>query len=558
MTLKKRVVLAWLCLGVLVSMESAWSLERVLGGAGLHGIHGLVVAGNGEIIVGSLFGQSIYGIDPVTGNRRVVVPPPYGAADDLVLDQQSRLVWTSLYAGAVYRQEADGRIKTLAEGLPGVNGLAFDMKGRLFVSQVFLGDALYEIDVNGASPPRKILENIGGLNGFDFDGKGNLYGPLWFKGQVVRVDVDSAEVTVLSDMLTVPSSVKFDQQGSLWVVDTGAGKLLRINTQTGMVEASISLPTGMDNLAFDHANTGYVSVFADSALYKVDIGSERAEPLMTYPLGFPSDIALLESKTRSLIYVADTFSVKEFDLAGDSVRSVARGGEQPLYSAGSGIDVDEDHIYLAGGNVVDVLDRQTGSVVRSYQNIPGATDVIGLSEDNLIVSLAGKGEVWRIAGDDRWPIASDLAGPGAMIRDGVGRILVSLKHSGEVVSIVVETGDIEIVASNLLAPEGMVKVSACELLVAETGRKQLSMINTDSGKLVRSFEKLPIGLLPIFSTNVPSTKVPGPLTGLVVLSSGDVLMSSDVEDALYRIHIQGESMPGVGRSCANKTVESPR
>ena len=37
----------------------------------------------------------------------------------------------------------------------------------LFVAVSFLGDALYELDPNGANPPRLIAEQLGGLNAMD-------------------------------------------------------------------------------------------------------------------------------------------------------------------------------------------------------------------------------------------------------------------------------------------------------------------------------------------------------------------------------------------------------
>ena len=44
-----------------------------------------------------------------------------------------------------------------------------------------------------------IMEKMGGLNGFQFGPDDLLYGPLQFKGQVVKVDVDKAELTVVVD-----------------------------------------------------------------------------------------------------------------------------------------------------------------------------------------------------------------------------------------------------------------------------------------------------------------------------------------------------------------------
>ncbi|MEB3735490.1 hypothetical protein ULF88_18625 [Halopseudomonas pachastrellae] len=44
------------------------------------------------------------------------------------------------------------------------------------------------IDRAGAAPPRLIGKELGGFNGFEVGADGWLYGPLWFKGQVVRIN----------------------------------------------------------------------------------------------------------------------------------------------------------------------------------------------------------------------------------------------------------------------------------------------------------------------------------------------------------------------------------
>src|SRR4029077_7717230 len=103
--------------------------------------------------------------------------------------------------------------------LPGINSLAYRKDGRLYATIVFLGDTLYEIDVEGVKPPRMIMEKMGGLNGFEFGPDDMLYGPLWFKGQVAKVDVDKPELTVVADGFKTPAAVNFDSKGNLWVVD---------------------------------------------------------------------------------------------------------------------------------------------------------------------------------------------------------------------------------------------------------------------------------------------------------------------------------------------------
>ena len=96
--------------------------------------------------------------------------------------------------------------------MAGPNSLAFGKDGRLFVSEVFLGDALYEIDIKNVDKPefksiarnelRRIADKLGGLNGFEINkDDGFLYGPLWFKGQAVKINLETGAVEVIADGL---------------------------------------------------------------------------------------------------------------------------------------------------------------------------------------------------------------------------------------------------------------------------------------------------------------------------------------------------------------------
>ncbi|HRE03689.1 MAG TPA: hypothetical protein PLV68_20505, partial [Ilumatobacteraceae bacterium] len=64
---------------------------------------------------------------------------------------------------------------------------------------------------------------MGGLNGFDFGQDGLLYGPLWFKGEIVAIDVAKAEMTTVARGFRIPAAVNFNSTGTLYVVDTALG-----------------------------------------------------------------------------------------------------------------------------------------------------------------------------------------------------------------------------------------------------------------------------------------------------------------------------------------------
>src|ERR1044072_7275539 len=167
-----------------------YEVTKLVPGSAFHGVHGLGIDKAGRLFAGSVAGAALYEVDRNNGSAKIVVPAPEGMADDIAFAPDGTMAWTGFLTGDLYSRKGDGPIKKLASGLPGINSLAFRKDGRLYATQVFLGDALYELDVDGVKPPRKIMEKMGGLNGLEFGPDDKLYGPLWFKGQVAKVDVD--------------------------------------------------------------------------------------------------------------------------------------------------------------------------------------------------------------------------------------------------------------------------------------------------------------------------------------------------------------------------------
>ena len=162
-------------------------------------------------------------------------------------------------------------MRVLAKDLPGLNSLDFDRRnGKLYASQVFLGDALWEIDVAGQKPPRLIKKDMGGFNGFEVGPDGMLYGPLWFKGQVVKIDPANGDMTVIADGFKIPAAANLDGKGNLWVVDTRSGELVRVELATGRKTVAKQLKPSLDNLAIAPDGTIYVSNMADNSIEAFD------------------------------------------------------------------------------------------------------------------------------------------------------------------------------------------------------------------------------------------------------------------------------------------------
>jgi len=114
---------------------------------------------------------------------------------------------------------------------------------------------------------RKIMEGMGGLNGFQFGPDGKLYGPLWFNGEVARVDVDAATIETVASGFGVPAAANFGPDGALYVLDTLHGEVVRVVIDTGEKTVVAAVRTGLDNLDFDANGKLYVTGMAEAAIF---------------------------------------------------------------------------------------------------------------------------------------------------------------------------------------------------------------------------------------------------------------------------------------------------
>ena len=511
-----------------------YKAEVFVPGAGLHCIHGLTFDAKDRLYVGSVVGQQLYRVDTKTGAHEIYVGPSEGLADDMEVAPDGSLVWTSIIQGFVRAKAEGGEVRVLAKGLPGINSIAFNSEGRLFAAEVFLGDALYEIDYAGEKPPRQILKDIGGLNGFDFGPDGFLYGPLWFKGQVVRVNVDSGELTVVAEGFKIPAAANFNSKGVLHVLDSAVGDIVTVDTKTGAKAVVAHLKTAMDNLAFDSHDNLYVTVMSESAVYEVDTKTGTSRLVRTNTLGVPADMAIWRDGGAETIYLADTFALRSVDPATGKVTDIARFVETDL-DYPSGITVTDKHIHTTGffGGVVQTFDRKTGKTLATRHGFAAPFDVLELEDGSLIVAQLAAGNLVHVTGEadsDRTAIAEGLVTPSALAFAGKDAIYVVQAMKGEVTRINLATKERAAVAQGLKGPEGLAVDATGRLIVSEVGARRVVAIDPSNGAVTVLAEDLPIGLA--LSPGMPPI---GVQTGVAVTAKGEIVVSADIEDALYKL-----------------------
>jgi sugar lactone lactonase YvrE len=407
-----------------------------------------------------------------------------------------------------------------------MNSLALDPRGRLFGTQVFLGDALWEFDRAGKQAPRLVRKDLGGLNGFDFAPDGRLCGPLWFRARVVCLDVDSGAMEVVAEGFTTPAAANFDPEGELHAIDNATGEVFHIDRAAHTKTRIATAPTNLDNLAFAPDGRLFVTNMPDNAIYEIDRASGAIRTVISSPLTLPGGIA----RSGGTLYVADTFALSAVDLASGTVRDISRDGEAS--GAPSLVAANDTHVATASlhRESVALWDVASLQVVAQWSNL-GRPSAIALGPNRRIVVATADGLLFELdpaRPESRRELARGLAMPMGLVRTTKGWI-VSEAASGQLL-VIGDDGTRRILASELRHPEGIAWLADGRIAVAETAADRVTLVDPATGRKETIATGLPLGLLDL--PGMPPGIFP---TGLAATEDGALLLSSDVEGGVLRL-----------------------
>lgn len=525
------------CAGLSTSRPAGWAApDALVAPSSFTGVHGLAVDKQGRLLAGSVVGNAIWEVDRSTGAAKILVGGPEGQADDIAIGANGEMAWTNYLQGQIRYRERDGApMKVLATGLPGINSLDFDRRnGKLYASQVFLGDALWEIDVAGVKPPRLIAKDLGGFNGFEVGPDGMLYGPLWFKRSVAKINPADGALTVINADFDIPAAANLDGKGNLWAVDTATGELARINLASGEKTQTVQLKPSLDNLAIAPDGTVYVSNMADNSIQAVNPDTGAVKLLTSGKLGVPGGLRLDGDE----LWVADLFAVHSVNVRSGAVTELQRmhasGGDME-YPFSLGLSAKRVVLASWFTNTVQVIDRATRKTEAMTHGWKAPYDAIPMDDGSVLVAEIATGSITRASGanfDTRTVLVSGLAGPVQMTLGPDGALYVS-EAAGNIVKVNLADGSKTTVASGLALPEGLAFTPWGSLVVAETAAAKLTEINLASGERRTVADKLPIGL-----SGGPGMPPPYVPTGVAVGRDGVIYFSADRNNAVYRVNPQ--------------------
>ncbi len=517
------------------SRPNGWAAPEVLvAPSSFSGVHGLAVDQQGRLLAGSVVGNNLWEVDRNTGAAKVLIGAPEGQADDIAIGPKGEMAWTSYLQGIVrYRANDASPIRILAKDLAGINSLAFDQKnGKLYASQVFLGDAMWEIDVAGVAAPRLIAKDMGGFNGFEVGPDGMIYGPLWFKGQVAKMNPANGAITVINSEFKIPAAVNLDGKGNLWVVDTRTGELCRVELATGKKTVVKQLKTALDNLAIAPNGIIYVSNMADNGIESYNPATGELKTLTSGKLAVPGGMKL----DGDTLWVADLFAFREVDVRSGNVKDVFRMQASDMeYPFSVGVSAKQFALTSWFTGTVQVIDRATRKTATMIHDLKAPMDALFLDDGSLVFNEIATGTVTQASGPDftvRKVLAQGLAGPVQMTLGRDGAIYVT-EAVGNLTRINLADGSKTVIADKLALPEGVAQTPWGSFIVAEAAARRLVEINPADGTRRTVAENLPIGLEA--GPGLPPPYVP---TGVAVGADGFIYMSADRNNAIYRIKPQ--------------------
>lgn len=515
-------------------------------GSWFHGVHGLAFNKDDQLFAGSVIGQTLYRVQVDSGEVDRVIDPPTGMADDIAFADDGTMAWTAFLIGKVYVRKPNGKTIEVAHGMSGPNSLAFGKDNRLFVSEVFLGDALYEIDIKNVDKPdfkpfargelRRIAEKLGGLNGFEVHkDDGFLYGPLWFKGDIVKVNLETGATDVIASGFKTPAAANIDPQNrdNVYVVDTGTGGIWSVSLTSKVKKLVASMKPGLDNLAFDSRGRLFVSSMTDNGIYLVDKQTGAWRTIVEGKLAVPTDLAVSSDAGKDTVHVADVFSYRTVDGANGAVTDVLRvHGETHAYPIG--ISLGPRNVLLSSwfSNTVEKVDRKTGKLTATLGDFLAPVDAVEFADGTMYVAELASGNLVKVSADgkERSIVVKELRGPVAMAHGPGSLVYITEIAAGAVSQIDVATGARKVVADNLTGPEGIDIGPDGRLYVAEVGQKRVVAIDPATGAKTVIASNLDIGLAPF--PGGPPALVP---TGVAVGRTGIVYVSSDVRNSLYKL-----------------------
>ncbi|HJY84178.1 MAG TPA: gluconolaconase [Candidatus Binatia bacterium] len=506
-----------------------WQISRLLPASGLFGANGMQFGPDGRLYVAQAFGSQITAVNINSGSLEIISPlgGPIVAPDDVAFDSNGTMYATEVMSARVCARSPDGKVRVVADNLPGANGVTVH-QDRVFIDEFRRGGRIFELYPQSGRAPRLIADDLRGPNALMVGPDGKLYFPLVPQGEVWRVDIETGAREKVVDGLKSPPAVKFNRRGELIVPQAGTGEVVRIDVQSGAQTVIAKVRPGIDNLAVSQDNRLFISHFVDGGVAEVATDGSNTERVLV-PGGFVGPWGVACGSAGQL-YVNDGLSLavlsptKEISRLGGLldnsfpgfVRSLAPGAPGELWLTTITGDVVQ---YFPDGRPFKML-------IRKLQQPYGLAAV---TVGSVVVAEAGSGRLLRVdAAGQVSTVTSDLSQPCEVVAANDGTLFVSELGKGRIVRVD-SAGAVVPVIDGLDKPKGLA-LRQNALLVLDRGTKELRAVDLATGQPQLLASHLPVG--------DPAHTSRGPMDfsgGLAVGSDGAIYIAGDGEGSILTL-----------------------
>lgn len=404
-------------------VDGHYRLTTVVKDSPFAGANGATIGGDGALYVVHTGDGTTTRIDLKTMAASEFVHPWAGVfiSDDITSDGKGTFyaTGTTPLVGEVYRIDAAGLKTVIARGLTAPNGIQFNKKtGRLFVTECFQANRVFEIDPTGAREPRLIVKAdvIPVPEGFDFDpDTQDLIIPDLGTGRILRVNPESGAIQPIADKFTAPIALKVGPDKKAYFPELG-GAVYRLSLDGKTRDKLAQLPPGLDNLAITPDGRLFITSYWDATVYEVATdGSGKFKTL--FPRGANTLFGLVVKNGQLVVADAIMFrTVHNGEYAPTKLNAWASHGMPLTLGA---IDGPGDQVLWpdAVNNAIAIGNLKDGTFkpVAGGLNRPVAV-VMSRTEPKLYVAEYAAGQVTEVnlTSGAKKPLVTGLDGPVAL------------------------------------------------------------------------------------------------------------------------------------------------
>ncbi len=510
-----------------------WRLKTRVSPAALIGANGMRWGPDGRLFVAQAFGGQISAVDVASGVAEVISPAngSIHAPDDLAFDSHGNLFATEVMNARVSACRPNGTVDVIAADVPVANGITVH-RDRIFMSEFNPDGRILELFADGASP-RVIASGLMMPNALCLGPDDHLYFPLVPLGEVWRVPLAGGSAERVVGNLTIPTAVKFDSAGRLFVVESGTGAITCCEPASGRKTEFARVAFGIDNFEFAPDGRIFVSHFTDGGVVEISRAGTTRQAVRGGMLG-PFGMA---ARPDGTLVVADGMSLAHIHSNGDVMRpAMLLQHGFPGYVRGVALGADGAHVTSNSAGMVARY-RPGEEAVPLQEGLDRAMGVAVAASGDVIVCEAGTGRVLSINAHGKiTTLASGLSAPTGVHCHADGSIIVSEAGAGRVAQVT--DGHVATLLDGLVEPHG-VTVFGGAVFVLDRGTGALHRIADGKSEIIAS--NLPVGAgsgMKINSLPGIDLLMPGPLlpfSDITAMTDGSIAIGADADGTILML-----------------------